>query len=177
MSGGGGGGGGFSLIPAGGSSAVASMTTAPQVEITYTPPDTTAPGILSFGFDHRTFRAAAKGGSVATRAPVGTRVSYRLSEPAVVKFTVERAARGRKRGSKCLAPTKKRRKLRRCTRYVRLRGSFSRQSKTGLNRFRFTGRLRGKKLRPGRYRLVLVATDAAKNGSKAKRAKFRIVRR
>jgi len=60
---------------------------------------------------------------------------------------------------------------------VRLKGSFSRASTAGLNSFRFTGRLRGKKLRPGRYRLVMVATDAAKNKSKPRRAKFRVVLR
>jgi hypothetical protein len=60
---------------------------------------------------------------------------------------------------------------------VRLKGSFSRTGKAGLNNFRFTGRLRARKLRPGRYRLVMVATDPAGNRSKPKRTKFRVVRR
>jgi hypothetical protein len=104
-------------------------------------------------------------------------VSYRLSEPGRAKFTVERAAKGRKKGHGCVRPTRKNRTAKRCTRYVKLKGSFSRVSKAGLNSFRFTGRLRGRKLRPGRYRLVMVATDAAKNKSKPTRAKFRIVLR
>ena len=48
---------------------------------------------------------------------------------------------------------------------------------TGQNKFRFTGRLNGKRLEAGRYRLVGSATDAAGNRSKRKRRKFRIVRR
>jgi hypothetical protein len=108
---------------------------------------------------------------------VGARARYRLSEAATARFTVERAAKGRKKGRKCVAPSKKLRHARRCTRYLRLKGSFSRQSTAGLNGFRFTARLRGRKLRPGRYRLVLVATDAAGNKSKARRAAFRVVRR
>jgi hypothetical protein len=61
--------------------------------------------------------------------------------------------------------------------YVAVRGSFSQVAQAGSNGFRFTGRLRGRKLALGRYRLVLAAKDAAGNKSKAKRAKFRIVPR
>jgi hypothetical protein len=104
-------------------------------------------------------------------------VRYRVSEAGTARFTVERRAKGRKKGKRCVAPTKKNAKAKRCTRYVKLKGSFSRASTAGLNSFRFTGRLRGRKLRPGRYRLVMVAIDAAKNKSKPKRVKFRIVLR
>ena len=140
-------------------------------------PDTIAPSIPSLALGSKTFRAAAKGGSVARKArPVGTKVSYKLSEAASAKFTVERALKGRKKGKKCVAPNSHNRHAKRCARYRRLKGSFTRASTAGANSFRFTGRLRGKKLSPGRYRLVMVATDAAGNKSKPKRA-FRIVRR
>jgi hypothetical protein len=142
------------------------------------PNDTTAPSVLSLGFLNASFRAASHGGSIARKKrPVGTRVRYRLSEAATARYTIERRAKGRKKGHRCVAPTRKNRRARRCTRYVRLKGGFSRTSKAGLNSFRFTGRLRGKKLRPGRYRLVMVAVDAAKNKSTPRRAKFRIVLR
>ncbi len=103
-------------------------------------------------------------------------MSYELSEAASANFTVERAAKGRKKGKKCVAPNSHNRHKKSCTRYKRVKGSFSRSGKAGTNSFHFTGRLRGKKLSPGRYRLVMVATDAAGNKSKPKRAKFRIVR-
>jgi hypothetical protein len=138
--------------------------------------DVVAPSVFSFGFSNSTLRAASKGGSIARKKPpVGTRVRYRLSEAATARFTVERWATGRRKGHRCVAPTNKNRKAKRCSRYRRLKGSFSRLSQVGLNSFRFTGRLGGKKLRPGRYRLVMVATDAAKNRSNPKRASFRIV--
>jgi len=141
-------------------------------------PDEVAPKVLSFRFVNRAFRAARKGGSIARKKPpVGTRVRYRLSEAVTAKFTVERAETGREKGHTCVAPNRHNRHARRCTRYRRLKGSFSHNGKAGLNSFRFTGRLRGKRLRPGRYRLVMVATDAAGNTSKPKRAKFRVVRR
>jgi Divergent InlB B-repeat domain len=136
------------------------------------------PRVTSLGLSRHTFRAASKGSSIARKTTaVGTRVRYRVSKPGKARFTIQRPVKGRRKGHKCVAKTKKNRKAQRCTRYVKLKGSFSRISKAGSNSFRFTGRLRRKKLRPGRYRLVLVATDAAKNKSKPKRAKFRIVLR
>jgi len=60
---------------------------------------------------------------------------------------------------------------------VTLRGAFTHPGKAGNNRFKFSGRLRGRKLRPSRYRLRAVATDPAGNKSRTKRSRFRIVRR
>jgi glucose/arabinose dehydrogenase len=138
--------------------------------------DVVAPRVSGLALGTRAFRAASKGGSIARkRTPVGTRVRFRLSEAATARFTIDRAARGRKKGRRCVAPKKAKRKARGCRRYVRMKGGFSRHSKAGPNSFRFTGRLRGRKLRPGRYRLVLVSRDAAGNKSAAKRAKFRVV--
>ena len=42
----------------------------------------------------------------------------------------------------------------RCIRIQKLKGSFAHQGAAGQNAFRFTGRLRGKALPPGRYSLV-----------------------
>jgi hypothetical protein len=120
------------------------------------------------------FEAANIGGPIATAA-VGTNVVYELSEAAATTFSVERAARGFKKGRRCVGK-RPRGKARRCTRYVRLRGSFAHGGAAGFNRFRFTGRLRGRSLRPGSYRLVAVARDAAGNHSAAKRKRFKIVR-
>lgn len=51
-----------------------------------------------------------------------------------------------------------------------------RQGRRGLNRLRFTGRIGRRALRPGRYRLLVRATDAAGNRSKLRRRGFRVVR-
>jgi hypothetical protein len=123
-----------------------------------TAPDKTAPSVTRFRVRDRVFRAARRGPSVA--ASRGTRVSFRLSEPATARFTVQR--RMRSHG---------------VFRYQRVRGAFSRAGKAGTNRFRFTGRLRGRALRVGAYRLVLRATDPSGNVSPRAYATFRIVRR
>ena len=58
-----------------------------------------------------------------------------------------------------------------------MRGSFVRSGHAGSNSFKFTGRMGGRKLAPGRYQLVAVAKDAAGNRSAQKRSGFRIVKR
>jgi hypothetical protein len=139
--------------------------------------DTAAAVLSRFRLSPSIFRAAARGASIAARRPIGTRVSYRLSEAAAVRFTVERAAPGRRVAGRCRRPTARNRNRPRCLRYVALRGSFTHAGKLGGNRFKFRGRLRGRKLRPGRYRLRARATDPAGNVSRLSAAPFRIVRR
>jgi hypothetical protein len=139
--------------------------------------DTTAAVLSRLRLSPSLFRAAARGASIAARRPIGTRVSYRLSESALVRLTVERAAPGRRVGGRCRRPTARNRNRPRCVRYVVLRGSFTHAGNPGPNRFKFRGRLRGRKLRPGKYRLRAQAVDPAGNVSKLARTPFRIVRR
>lgn len=139
------------------------------------PADLTKPVLSSMTLSPKRFRAASSGPSISAR--VGTKVSYAASEKAVVRFRVQRALRGRRVGGRCVRPTRANRSKRRCTRYRTLRGAFSHRGSAGPNSFRFSGRLRGRKLRPGRYRLRAVATDAAGNRSPRKHVGFRIVRR
>jgi hypothetical protein len=143
------------------------------------PPPKPKPSLTGFSVSPRTFRAASRGGSIArTRKrviPVGTKVSYRLSQAATTTFTLERAATGRRVNRRCVAPKPNNRTKPRCTRYLKVSGSFSRAGKAGANSFKFTGRLRGTKLSPGTYRVTGVASNA--NGkSTAVTATFTIVK-
>jgi hypothetical protein len=122
----------------------------------------------------RRFEAANVGGSVIAR--VGTRITYTLSEPASVSFTVQRARLGRRVGRRCVRPTTRNRRRRRCTRYVALAGGFSHDGNLGPNSFAFSGRVGGRALRPGRYRLVGVATDVAGLQSAPRFTSFTIIR-
>jgi DNA-binding beta-propeller fold protein YncE len=139
------------------------------------PPDTTKPLLSALSFSPARFRAAGSGPSISAR--VGTKVSYSLSEPAAVSFKVERALPGRRAGKRCVKPRRSNRRAKRCTRYVTQRGGFAHQGAAGKNSFTFRGRLRGRKLAPGKYRLRAVAADSAANKSLAERSSFRIVRR
>ncbi len=138
-------------------------------------PDLLAPTVSTLGVSPASFKAANLGGSVFA-ARVGARVSYRLSEPATTTFTVHRALRGRRSGRRCVAPKPSNRSKRACTRYRSLPGSFTRKAVAGIDHFGFSGRLGGKALPPGRYRLVALARDAAGNRSKPAASTFKITR-
>jgi hypothetical protein len=137
-------------------------------------PDTVAPTISAFTIRPGAFVAARRGPSIVA-ARTGARVAFTLSEAATTKLSVERRTPGVKKRGRCRAghPARGRKH---CFRWVRVKGSFKRAGVAGRNAFRFTGRVGGKRLRSGRYRLVAVATDAAGNRSKAARRGFRIKR-
>jgi hypothetical protein len=121
------------------------------------------------------FRTANVGGAIVSakkkrRAPVGARVAYSLSAPATVRFSVERRAVGRRVGKRCVRRTRANRGKRHCVRFAKVRGGFSDGGGAGVSRFRFSGRVGGRALRPGRHRLV------ARAGGATKRAPFRVVR-
>ncbi|MGH8572929.1 MAG: hypothetical protein ACREX8_10185, partial [Gammaproteobacteria bacterium] len=99
-------------------------------------------------------RGAARGNGVARRR--GTTFKYGLSKEANVTFTIEREPRGKAR---------------------RRVGAFSVAGKAGENRTRFAGKIRGKALKPGRYRATLIATSTSGRRSQPRFLRFRAVRR
>jgi hypothetical protein len=137
--------------------------------------DTTPPVLSSYIVSPSSFVAANTGPSVVAAAKVGTTVVYKLSERAAVTFAVQQRKSGKKKGKRCVAGRAKK-KRRRCNRYVTVPGTFSQTGAAGLNSFKFMGRLKGKALKPGNYRLVAVAADAAGNRSGPARKPFRIVK-
>ncbi|HKN92803.1 MAG TPA: choice-of-anchor Q domain-containing protein [Thermoleophilaceae bacterium] len=140
--------------------------------------DHTKPALGSLKLSHRVFAAARSGASITRHAPVGTTVSYKLSEAATVAFTVQRAKAGRSSGGKCRKAASRTSKKRACTRWVTVRGGqFTRPGTAGANHFHFSGRVAGRKLAPARYRLVGVPSDSAHNTGRPVNAQFRIVRR
>jgi hypothetical protein len=86
---------------------------------------------------------------------------------------VLKPARGVRVKGKCLKPSKKRHG-KRCTRYVAV-GSFKRVDKAGPNAFRWGGKVAGRKLGRGSYRLRAVPVAGGLAG-KAVTASFKIVK-
>ncbi len=95
------------------------------------------------------------------------RLSVILSEAASLRLTIERRTQGTRKGKKCRA-AKRGRKGKRCVRYVKVR-SLRKAGKAGANSVSL-----GKKLRPARYRVSLVAVDAAGNRSATARKAFTV---
>ena len=133
-----------------------------------------APRVTGYALGSATFRAASHGGSVGTAA--GTRVSFSLSEAATMTFTVQGGVPGRRAGRRCVPPTRSNRRTPACRRTVTV-GRFTVTGHAGANRFRFTGRLRGHRLSPGKYHLIETARDVAGNVSRPSARPFRIVLR
>ena len=113
-------------------------------------------------------RAAARHG----KKKAGAIVRYKLIEPARVTFTVQRLVRGVRHGKRCVKP--RGHGGRRCTRVVRVRGSFALKGVAGANKFRFTGRLRRHALPRGSYRLVATPKETAGATGSAVRVRFTI---
>jgi hypothetical protein len=142
-------------------------TTADVTTTTVTPPtaelgsngatssDSIAPAITRLGLSPPAFRAARSGPALA--AAIGARVLITLSEPATVTFRVSRYVAGRQR-------------------WALLRGRIMRSLLAGPTALRFRGRIAGRTLRPGRYRLLVRARDAAGNLSSQRRTSFVVLR-
>jgi hypothetical protein len=107
---------------------------------------------------------------------LGTRIGFSLSEPAVVSLRFRRALPGRRAGARCVRVTRANRRAGRCTRYVTLRGAQAVAGRAGANRVTFDGRLRGRALAAGAYRLVAAPRDAAGNAGAARRVQIRVRR-
>jgi subtilisin family serine protease len=112
--------------------------------------------------------AAARSGPTIGRRGVsgGASVSYSDSEPALVRFTVWSLRSGFESPDHTCATSahgRPRAGGRRCTRYVKV-GSFAHQDRAGRNSFRFSGRIDGRKLASGRYRLQAVPASGGRAG-------------
>ncbi len=120
---------------------------------------------------------AAAGGDTASfaqsrrrRPPRGTTISYGLDRATTVTLRIDRLTAGRRNSSgQCVRQTTANRKRKRCTR-VSTVGSFLRLGRPGANSVKFTGRLKGKALKVGSYRVTASAANALS-------ARFRVVKR
>jgi len=121
----------------------------------------------------RAFRAALNGASVTHKPTVGTRVRFTMNVAGLVRFTVERVAQGRRVARRCVQLSHGNSKSPPCTRFIVVPGSFAVNGNVGSNSFRFSGRLGGKTLPPGSYRLL--ATSRTSAFSNVKTATFSVL--
>ena len=137
--------------------------------------DATKPRVSRVGMSRKRFKVGKKRTPVSAAVKAGTRFRYTLSEESTVRITIERALpgrRARKRSGPCRAPSDRRAKNRKCTRYRRSGTLVRRGEGPGRDSTAFSGRIGRKALKPGKYRATFRATDAAGNRSSAKRIGF-----
>jgi hypothetical protein len=142
-----------------------------DVPLAATVVDTTPPVLSGLALTHKTFRVAKR-----KPRPKGTTIRFSLSEAASVKFTVTQRLPGRRKGKRCVAPTKKLRHAKHCTRTITL-GGFTRSGNAGPSSIPFNGRINGRKLKPGSYTLTASPTDLSGHHGLPAAVAFKIVKR
>ncbi len=109
------------------------------------------------------------------KRPFAITFSVALNEQATVSFSFVQHSIGRMVGGKCVAKTARNASREACKRGA-VAGVFSFAGQRGTNRIVFDGRIpQSKKLRPGRYTLIVTATNAAGHHSSPKWLSFMIV--
>jgi len=110
------------------------------------------------------------------KLPVGTTFSFSLNEQAAVAFSFTQISSGRKVGHKCQAKTHRNAKRKTCKRVVTA-GTLSFTGRSATNKVVFQGRISpSKKLKPGRYTLLITATNVVGQHSSPQALSFTIVK-
>ena len=136
--------------------------------------DLYAPRLSAARLSPARFRPAGAGASLAASGGAGARLSFVLNEAASITFRVERGRPGRLVRGRCRQQTRENRRSRLCTSFVAVQGSFSWNAQAGANALRFTGRVGGRRLGRGGYRLVATARDRSGNRATPVRIAFTI---
>ena len=92
----------------------------------------------------------------------GTTFAFTLDQAATVTVEIERKGSGRRVRSTCKPNSKRLHHKPKCTLYTTV-ATLTRSGHAGLNKLAFSGRIRGKALKPGHYRAVFATTDSAGN--------------
>ena len=142
-----------------------------------TPPAKPVAGaITNLSVSPTAFFAAPSGATISKKKKAkktfGATISYKDSQAATTTFTVLKSSSGRTQGKSCKKPSKANKHGKHCTIYTAI-GSFTHTDTAGANKLHFSGRLNGKKLGKGSYRLQAVPNNAAGNG-KAVSKRFKI---
>ena len=141
------------------------------------PPATVAPRLTHLAQSHSTWRAGGAGGTGARtkkHPPLGTTFSFTLDQPARVSLSFARSLRGRTVRGRCVVPTKANRHRPACSRRISA-ATLSIAGHRGVNRLAFRGRVSGSKnLAPGRYTMLVTATNAAGKRSRGQSLGFTI---
>ena len=127
--------------------------------------DRTAPILGRLHLRHARFRVGARATAITTT----------VSEAGRLSITVQRRTPGHRNDGRCVAHAPK--KTAACIRWITQRPGLTRRvASAGRVTVAFDGRIGGRRLSAGRYRFVVVATDAAGNRSPGRTAAFTVVR-
>jgi hypothetical protein len=129
------------------------------------------PAITGLTISPSSFFAAPSGATISktskkAKRTYGATISYNDSQVATTTFTVLSEISGRTQGKACKKPSKANKHGKRCT-ILTVLGSFTHTDTAGANKLHFSGRLQGKRLAKGSYRLQAVPRNTAGSGATA----------
>jgi hypothetical protein len=116
------------------------------------------PVIRTFSVAPKRFAVGARPTALTAKTPRGTKLRYDVSAAGTVKITFARLVAGRRSGKRCVKPTLRLRKHKRCTRAVKVKRGLTRSVPAGPGTLAFSGRLARAALARGRYRATIVET-------------------
>jgi hypothetical protein len=108
------------------------------------------------------------------RLPLGTTFRFKLDRAAQVRFAFSQLVTGRRVGGRCVKATKTNRSKARCER-AQAAGTLNVTGKAEANTVAFSGKISGRALKPGRYRMLVTALADGKT-SPARSIRFTIAR-
>ncbi|MCU0313508.1 MAG: DUF5123 domain-containing protein [Solirubrobacteraceae bacterium] len=159
----------------------------PPAVVSGPPADTTAPTLGVVRLSNQRFRAGAEPTALSAatrkrkprRVPVGTTITVGVTERSTLNYEIDRIVTGRRTKLGCEKATARQLKRtpgkRRCKLALPIQPGFDRAAlKPGAVVLRFSGRMGTFKLKPGPYRLEVIATDPSGNRSAPRRASFTI---
>lgn len=144
----------------------------PEPETKQPPPAPNAP-VLS-GFQQSNTRWLTRKVKRGPRLPVGTTFRFQLDRAAQVRLAFSQIVAGRRVNGRCVKATKSNRKKPRCDR-AQAAGTLNVTGKAGANSVAFQGKLGGRTLPAGRYRVLVTALADGKSSTTAS-AQFTIAR-
>jgi hypothetical protein len=111
------------------------------------------------------------------RVKKGGQIRFRLEKAGRFRISFDRVLAGKRVGRRCVRPKASLKRRPGCRRFARVKGAITLRGVAGLNRVRFQGRINRKVvLKPGRYRVTVVALGKTGRTSPPARAIFRLVR-
>lgn len=121
-------------------------------------------------------KGARAGVAAKSKRPAGTEFNFVATRAGTVRIVISSVGKGRRSGKRCVKPTRKlvRKKRRRCTRLKKV-WTLTRTAKVGRNTVPFSGRVRGRALRLGRYQAAFTGVNGKRSGKK-KVVAFRVAR-
>jgi PKD repeat protein len=137
------------------------------------------PVIVDVSQTHSVWREGqrvAHSGRTSRQPPLGTTFSLSLNENATASLVFTQRITGNRAKGRCVARTERHRKSPSCKRII-TRGTMSFAAHMGTNKMYFQGRISHQMaLKPGRYVLVITATNAAGKHSSPTSLTFTIVK-